>query len=266
MSSTLPASWLEIAHVPPAPSRWAGWSAHWVNLVFPVRCAGCQQPGASFCEACQASLQALDLPACRRCGRPIDEPGLCRHCQSGSFSVSAIRSPALYAQPLSAAIRQFKYGGRRDLAGPLGRLLSAYWLARKVSTDLVMAVPLHKQRLRERGFNQARLLAMTFCRETGLPLLDSGWLRRERDTAHQARLNLAARSQNVAGAFAWYGPRLDGVRVLLIDDVATTGSTLEACGAALKAAGAERVWALTVARAALSASPASAAANDQVDI
>jgi ComF family protein len=187
---------------------------------------------------------------CRRCGAPIQREVVCAHCQEGSFYVSAIRAAGTYGHPLSTTIQQFKYNGQRGLHQPLGRMMAAYWQARDVHADLVIPVPLHPQRLRERGYNQSRLLAIEFCRDVSLPLLAGEVLRRERATRQQVLLGMAERRQNVAGAFRWHGPPLGGVKVLLIDDVATTGSTLEACGEVLQGAGAGKVWALTVARAA----------------
>ena len=220
-----------------------------VKLVFPSRCAGCQQLGAIFCAACRARVQAVPRPLCVRCGRPVLAGGRCRECRHTRFAVSAIRSAGVYDQPLSTAIHQFKYQGRRELARPLGQLLVDYWQGRSVSCDAVVDVPLYPRRLRERGYNQARLLAIEFCRSLKLPLLNPDFLCRERETKQQMTLSLAERRRNVIGAFAWHGPRLAGERVLLIDDVATSGSTLEACGQALLDAGAGTVWALTGARA-----------------
>jgi ComF family protein len=111
----------------------------------------------------------------------------------------------------------------------------------------LLAVPLHRRRLRERGYNQAGLLARELGRRWALPAAP-GRLARLRDTAPQVGLDRPGRRQNVAGAFGWDGPPLAGKPILLVDDVATTGSTLEACGRALKAAGAGRIEAVTVAR------------------
>jgi ComF family protein len=176
-------------------------------------------------------------------------PGYCDQCAGGKFYVSALRSAAIYAEPLSRVIHQFKYEGRPALHQPLGQLLAAYWHTRSVSADLVAPVPLHENRQRARGFNQSELLATVLCRQVGLPLLQPGVLARTRDTEQQMLLKPAERRANVQNAFCWRGPSLNGSKVLLIDDVATTGSTLEACAEVLLASGAGKVWALTVARA-----------------
>ncbi len=239
-----------VSHIPGPPALPVRLGSRLVDALFPPRCAACRRVGAMLCPACLERVQPVPTPVCRRCGAPVRGATTCVHCQTGSFHVSAIRAAGVYGHPLSTAIQQFKYNGQRGLYQPLGRMLAQYWLARDVSADIVVPVPLHAQRLRERGYNQARLLALEFCRRTRLPLLDGDILRRERETQRQVLLGVTERRQNVAGAFAWHGPALGGVKVLLIDDVATTGSTLEACGEALIAAGAAKVWALTVARAA----------------
>lgn len=224
-------------------------TAQVIDLLFPLHCGGCGKIGVAWCEACQAAVQTVPSPVCLRCGLPQAHEGRCATCATGTFRVSAIRAAALYAEPLSTAIHCFKYEGRADLHRPLGQLLAGYWQARRVTADLVAAVPLHADRLHERGFNQSQLLAEVLCATMRLPLLQAEILLRQRATQQQMRLNPLERHSNVQGAFAWQGPPLQGRKVLLIDDVATTGSTLEACAEALLAAGAGKIWALTVARA-----------------
>lgn len=245
----LPSTLALLAPQPPARPTPASLPGRVLDLLFPWRCAGCGRVGTLLCPACLAQVQPVPQPVCIRCGRPVATPGRCDGCAAGQFHVSAIRAAAVYAEPLSQAIHQFKYEGRPELHEPLGELLAGYWRGRSVTVDVVAAVPLHAQRLAERGYNQSDLLAAVLCREVGLPLLRPGVLCRERATQQQALLGPAERRENVQGAFSWNGPALAGCKVLLIDDVATTGSTLEACAEALLAAGAGKVWALTVARA-----------------
>lgn len=247
--SPLPSGLAALAPVPPPAGASASIGSRLLDLLFPARCAGCGHPGDLFCAVCQAQVQPVPQPVCIRCGRPVVAAGRCPECSAGQFHVSAIRSAGVYADPLSQAIHRFKYEGRPELHEPLGVLLTGYWLGRSATVDLVAPVPLHENRLRERGFNQSELLAAVLCRQARLPLLRPGVLCRQRDTQHQMLLGPAERRANVQDAFAWTGPSLDGCKVLLIDDVATTGSTLEACAQALLAGGAGKVWALTVARA-----------------
>ncbi len=167
--------------------------------------------------------------------------------------MDGIRSVLLLENGAREAVHQLKYGGRSSLAAPLARLMIDYWRANPLPADVVVAVPLHVARERERGYNQAYLLAREFSREVGLPPM-AGTLRRARNTPAQVGLDASQRHANVWGAFLYQAPQGgDGVRgrqVLLVDDVCTTGATLDACSAALKTAGAASVWGFTLARAA----------------
>lgn len=148
---------------------------------------------------------------------------------------------------LREALHQLKYRGRTVLAEPLGDLMAAYWIQHPLSADVVVPVPLHAARLRERGYNQAALLARALARRVGLPL-DERTLIRQRATASQVDLDVSRRKENVRGAFCCSDRTLAGRRVLLVDDVCTTGATLEACAVALYEGGARSVQALTLAR------------------
>ncbi|MEA3338270.1 MAG: ComF family protein [Chloroflexota bacterium] len=220
-----------------------------LDILFPPQCAGCGKSGVNICPDCMGQVTPVPLPICRHCGRPWEGPGVCHSCRSCQSQLKAIRSASIYAQPLGKIIWQFKYRNRRDLARPLGGLLASYWMGHVVPVDIVMAVPLHPTRQRERGYNQATLLAQQLCFTARLPLLDAGILQRGRPTTQQASLTRPERLKNVAGAFQWQGPALSDLNILLIDDVATSGATLEACATVLKGAGAASVRALTVARA-----------------
>jgi ComF family protein len=146
------------------------------------------------------------------------------------------------------AIYELKYHNLRALAAPLAEMLYHYFRASPLPVEVLVPVPLHPRRLRERGYNQSRLLARELGRLAGLPMIDD-CLVRQRHTSPQARTsNVAERRSNTAGAFACRDQRLRGKQVLLIDDVATSGATLDACAAVLKAGGATSVWGLVMAR------------------
>lgn len=200
-----------------------------VDLLAPPRCAACDarlRGRAVFCAACAPSV----IPAI-------------------PFVADGVAAFALYGGAVSEALRRLKYGGRADLAGPLGHLARRAARAASLRADAVVPVPLHPARLAERGYNQAALLAMEVAEELEVPLWPRA-LRRVRPTAQQARLDRTARRHNVAGAFAVRSPEaVAGRRLLLIDDVCTTGATLAACAEALRTAGAAKVTALVVARA-----------------
>ncbi|MBN1316355.1 MAG: ComF family protein [Anaerolineales bacterium] len=147
------------------------------------------------------------------------------------------------------AIHALKYHGRRDLAYPLAELMADAWSENPFPVDLIIPVPLHPRRQRERGYNQSVLLAELFARHTGISFLSDGLIR-WRMTESQTLLSSSDRRTNVAGAFKTNeSANFQGLNVLLVDDVSTTGSTLQACAAALREKSIERVYALTVARA-----------------
>jgi ComF family protein len=149
---------------------------------------------------------------------------------------------------LREALHQLKYRGHTALAEPLGNLMAVYWMQHTIPADVVVPVPLHAARLRERGYNQAALLARAMAQRIGLPL-DERTLVRERATAPQVDLDARQRKENVHDAFRCSDRTLAGRQVLLVDDVCTTGATLEACAVALYEGGARGVQALTLARA-----------------
>jgi ComF family protein len=172
----------------------------------------------------------------------------CGDCRGRRRAFKLLRSAGVYEGSLQKLIKKFKYGGREDLARPLGRMLVDLWREqpRLGPVDAVVPVPLHWLRERGRGYNQALVLAEYFGRKTGLPVVRA--LARRRSPS-QTELRREERLENVRDAFRAARPELArGKSLLLVDDVCTTGATLEACARALKAAGARRVAALTVAR------------------
>ena len=218
-----------------------------LDLLFPLRCLGCGKEGSLLCRSCSDGLPRVRQPICRCCGTSVRAGTLCPSCLSHPLSIDGIRSVLLFGGITRQAIHGLKYGHLKAIAAPLGDLLAGFMRAYPLPGDVLVPVPLHAGRLRERGYNQAALLAKEVGRLNGLPV-GEGWLVRRRDTERQAKAPSAAeRRSNVQGAFT--APReLHGESLLLIDDVCTTGATLDACASALKAAGAGPVWGLTVAR------------------
>jgi ComF family protein len=161
--------------------------------------------------------------------------------------INQIRSVALFDGVLRQAVHRFKYERLSSLAEPFGDMLAAYWLAAQLVADWLIPVPLHPSRERDRGYNQSDLLARQLGQRVGVPVSSRG-LRRTRATAVQMTLNAAERRQNVAGAFECVEPRVQAKRVVIIDDVGTTGATLDACAQAVLQAGAAAVMGLTLAR------------------
>lgn len=218
-----------------------------LDLLYPPRCVACGQAGVLYCDACRGSVTRVTLPVCSLCGRSVSVPGLCSTCVNHPLNIDGIRSVAVFEGSLRKAIHHFKYQHSREMAGPLGEMLVRFWQQMPLTAEVIIPVPLHSRRLRERGFNQSMLLAQQLEQAAGLPIL-SDVLRRIKYTLSQARLDGHQRKQNVAGAFVCSKGVQDRT-VLLVDDVCTTGATLEASSMALKAGGAKSVWALTLARA-----------------
>jgi len=162
--------------------------------------------------------------------------------------MDGIRSLFPYDGVMRQAILQLKYENVRALASPLARLMWEYQQSQRLPADIFMPVPLHPRRLRSRGYNQSALLAKELGRLASLPVADDSIVRRK-NTPPQARTaSIADRRHNVADAFACVDRRGAGKHIIVIDDVCTSGATLKACAAALKAAGAASVWGLTLAR------------------
>jgi ComF family protein len=231
--------------------RYQSFIQHALDLLFPSQCAACQRGGSVLCPSCLAAIQPLPGPCCQRCHTQISPEGICRQCQYHPLSMSGLRAVSAYQEPLRDCIHALKYGGNRRLAEPLGALLAQAYVVYGLQADVVIPVPLHSERERERGYNQSQLLAQVCATRLGLPL-DSTVVSRIRPTQAQVHLTVSERQQNVAGAFcctpASATEALHGRRILLIDDVCTTGATLEACAAPLFAAGAASVWGLVLAR------------------
>jgi len=219
-----------------------------LNLIFPQYCLGCGKEGSFFCSSCLRSLPGIVPPICPRCGRPRSSGILCPGCVSWAAKIDGIRSPFKFDGVMRQAIHQLKYRNLRALAAPLARLLRDYLITNPVPADILVPVPLHPKRLRERGYNQSRLLAQELGKLINLPVV-ADCLIRQRHAPPQARTSsVEERRQNIADAFACRDQILKDRQVLLIDDVATSGATLDACAAALKASGATSVWGLVMAR------------------
>ncbi|MEA2639537.1 MAG: hypothetical protein QOF51_931 [Chloroflexota bacterium] len=193
-------------------------------------------------------MQPLGPAVCPRCSLPSPGGRTCQRCEGHPHAVRAIIASYPFEGVVRAGILGLKYRGRRRLARVLTPALIAALERRPLTADLVIPVPLSWARSRERGFNQSELLARPVAAALRLPL-DTTSLLRARDTAQQTRLPARERRRNVVGAFEVANPSaVADRRVLLVDDVCTTGATLDACGAALADAGAAGVWALVLAR------------------
>ena len=219
-----------------------------LNLLFPQWCVGCGKEGDFICYSCRQSLPRIMPPLCPRCGRPQPSGILCPSCVSWQAEIDGIRSPFRFDGVMRQAIHQLKYRNLRAIAQPLARLLNDYLGTNPMPGEVLVPVPLHHKRLRERGYNQSSLLTKELGKLTNLPIVDD-CLIRQRHAPPQARTSTVdERRSNVAGAFTCRDGRLQDKQVLLVDDVSTSGATLDACAATLKVAGATSVWGLVLAR------------------
>jgi competence protein ComFC len=211
-----------------------------LDLLLPPTCAGCGLEGTPLCDRCSRPLRRrLDEPP----GVPI---GLDHPLPRGLVQVEWC---AAFTGPVRAAIHTFKYRGERRLAEPLGLAIAERWRRVGRGGDLVVPVPIHPSRLRERGFDQAEDLARVCGRQLGLPMMHA--LERRVRTIAQHSLGRQERAANMGGAFAVNGGsdgEVPGRWIVLVDDVSTTGATLSECALALRAGGARAVSAVTVAR------------------
>jgi ComF family protein len=219
-----------------------------LDLLFPKWCIGCGREGNFICSSCRKLLPRLTPPLCPQCGRPQPENSLCPSCASWQATIDGIRAPFRFEGLVRTAIHQLKYRNLRALSETLAGFLGDYLATSPLPVAVLVPVPIHDQRLRERGYNQSSLLAQELAKLTGLPLV-ADCLIRQRPASPQARTGtVVERRSNVAGAFTCRNQRLKNESVLLIDDVATSGATLDACAVALKDAGVNSVWGLTLAR------------------
>ncbi|MBE9551184.1 MAG: ComF family protein [Proteobacteria bacterium] len=245
-----------------------------LDAVFPPSCVVCgryyrfdpadkggnlstfHQVAAPFiCGSCRSEIVRIDSPVCIQCGLPFisrqGEDHLCGDCIKTKKHFRTARAQAVYDGALVKAIHIFKYGKKTRLAEPLGLLVCEtffrFW--DRESIDLIIPVPLHIQRLRQRGFNQAALLCSRWADRNGITY-DARVLKRQKKTLPQTTLTKKERRKNIRGAFALRFPqRVKGKRILLVDDVYTTGSTVNECARVLKRGKASAVDVLTLVRA-----------------
>jgi ComF family protein len=229
------------------------------ELCLPPNCVLCgrpgQRPALDLCVDCAADLPRVPRP-CPRCGLPVPLESTataagadCAQCRPAALPYASCVAPWLYEFPLSHLVQALKYEGALAHARVLGRLLAdEVARAHPGQAAVLVPVPLHHRRLQQRGFNQSHEIARIVARRLRWPLAARA-LRRTRDTASQVGLSRAQREQNLQGAFAVEPAVIEGRRVVLLDDVLTTGSTAHAAASALQAAGAARVDLVAVARA-----------------
>jgi ComF family protein len=229
------------------------------QFFLPHPCPCCEkfltEGSSGICSDCLAEIHWVEPPFCTVCGTPflskVGEAHACGSCLVKKRYFTTARALGYYEGPLQQAIHRWKYEGRTSLTVHFGEWLAAglprYWPSH--SFDLLIPVPLHVRRLRERGFNQALLLVKELSRHTGIPF-HARVLQKKRHTLPQVDLSRAEREREIKGVFHVLAPeRVEKKTILLVDDVYTTGATVNECSRALLAAGAQQVDVLTVAHA-----------------
>lgn len=219
-----------------------------IDLFFPRECVGCGKVDDFICVKCSKNLPRLFPPLCPRCGKPEPSGSFCHECWGKSGSYDRIYSVFIFDGTLRKAVHSLKYHNLRAIAGCLSHYLADYYIENKLSGDILVPVPLHEKRIRERGYNQSALLARELSRIVGIPVNEK-LIKRTRDCSPQARtINVEERRRNMENAFGPVGNGIVGKDIIVIDDVCTSGATMESCALALKTAGAKRVTGFTLAR------------------
>ena len=235
-----------------------------LNFIFPLDCKICEKPireskGYSICENCFKTIELIEQPYCIKCGKPListdafkqNREILCLDCKRKKYSFEFSRSMGIYHKVLKKCIHLFKYYGEKKLAKPLGKLMVDYLLKNNEfenKFDLIIPVPLHKNDLKKRGFNQSVLLGKVIGDYFFIPV-EERVLIKKKITPFQVNLSRKEREKNILRAFSVEKPeKIKGRNILILDDVFTTGATVEECAKELMKARAKNIFVLTLAR------------------
>jgi ComF family protein len=222
------------------------WSA--LDGLYPPRCGGCGRVGVRWCDDCQQKVVPLGGRVCEKCGVPIKQDSLCSHCKVEMPPYRALRSWAVFESPVREALHTLKYRRNLGLGDALAVPIADFADSLHWPFEVVLPIPLGRKRMEERGYNQVALIAQPFALALEREYRPAA-LRRKLETRSQVGLSASERHENVRDAFVADPRFIQGKVVLVLDDVATTGSTLSSCAQALFQSGARDVYALTVARA-----------------
>jgi len=217
-----------------------------LDLLFPPVCGGCGKVGSRWCMNCQQKVQILNGTVCEICGLPQNTDGICSICRTERPHFRALRAWAVFDDPVKQALHKLKYYRDFSMGDALAAQMTDFVKGLNWRIDMLIPIPLGRQRMKERGYNQAGMIAEPLAMALDIEFAPKALMRRK-ETRSQVGLSKQERQKNVLGAFQATG--VSGKNILVLDDVSTTGSTLSSSAEALLSAGAKDVYALTVARA-----------------
>ncbi len=221
------------------------------NTLFPVSCCGCEgtvekDNKYGICSTCMSRIEKINVIGCKYCGKPVNARDvLCSTCHGKKSSVDMFYTSCYYGGIIKNIIKRFKYGNGRYLSLILGEIIIDLFNSIDENIDCMVPIPLSSARKRERGYNQAEILAGFISKNSGLKMSNK-YIKRIKNTKPQSALKRNERFQNIKGVFR-ASPKVKGKTILIIDDIATTGATIQNAAAALKTAGCSNVMALVAA-------------------
>jgi len=218
-----------------------------IDFIYPPLCAGCGKQGFSICQDCLSEIQLVISPYCDVCGRPQKQKGVCEVCRTDPPPFSALRSWGFYQGPLREALLSLKYHNNLGLGQFLASHLQTIVLGNQWDLDIVIPVPLCKTHYKERSYNQSEMIAYPLSLSLSLPLVTDA-IYRVKETVTQIDLSREERFINLKDAFLGNSAKLKGKKVLLVDDIVTTGATIRSCAKALLDSGCKTVFCITVAQ------------------
>lgn len=227
--------------------HWQRFFWEFINWLYPPVCCNCGKIGFLLCNDCFVNIERQNKESCPICGEPNSKGTVCLRCKQHLPNYSMMRSFGYYSGPLRAAVVSLKYQRNLGLGEFFSIPLSQIVIHQNWKIDIVTAIPLNKRRNRERGYNQAEILAKPLAHHLNLPFSNRLVLRKKQ-TVSQVGLGLKERLVNMQDAFEANQRNVSGKTVLIVDDVATTGATMDACSKALKAVGCKEVFGLTLAK------------------
>jgi competence protein ComFC len=222
------------------------WVWNMVDWIYPPRCGGCGQLTSRWCTDCQAKIKHIDGNICLYCGQPQCSSRICHKCLVSPPAYQALRSWAIYDGPLRNALLRLKYKGDITMGEALSKPLITMLIELNWKIDLITPVPTGVSRMAQRGYNQAALLALPLAMSCGIKYSPRA-MSKVKDTRSQVGLNPIERLENVIDAFQAQSNLVEGKCILVIDDITTSGATMESCAKALLRAGAKKVYGLTLA-------------------